>query len=425
MRILIVNTSENTGGAAVAAHRLMEALNNNGEKAKMLVRDKQTDDISVVELPHSWRQRWNFLRERLTIFRHLGFKRTNLFGIDIANTGTDITKLKEFKEADVIHLHWINQGMLSLKSIRKIVESGKAIVWTMHDAWPMTGICHVTLGCHAFHSRCQNCKYLAFHHRDKDLSTKIWKQKKLLFEKSNIYFVACSHWLEVEAKKSSLLKGKQITNIPNPIDTRQFYPGDKTKARAAFQLPQDKRLLLFAAQRVTNQFKGIDHLEEACRQLAEQNPEIKDKLALMILGGNSSDCEFNASGFEVFPFDYTTDTHKIVQIFQAADAFVLPSLSENLPNTIMEAMACGVPCIGFKVGGIPEMIDHRRNGYIAKYRNAEDLAEGIKWVLFDADWNTLSIEALHKVQRRYSQQSVALDYIEVYNEAIVSKDLKI
>lgn len=425
MRILIVNTSERTGGAAVAAHRLMEALNNNGEKAKMLVRDKQSDDISVVELPQSWRLRWNFLRERLTIFRNLGFKRTHLFGIDIANTGTDITRLKEFKEADIIHLHWINQGMLSLKNIRKIVDSGKPIVWTMHDAWPTTGICHVTLGCRNFQTECGQCKYLDRRHPGKDLSTLVWKQKQQLYAKSNIYFVACSHWLESEAKKSALLKGMHITNIPNPIDTRQFHPGNKNEIRKQLNLPADKRLLLFAAQRVNNQFKGMDYLEEAFRLLAERQPELKQQLALMILGGNSTECEFKPSGFEVFPFDFTTNTHQIVQYFQAADGFVLPSLSENLPNTIMEAMACAVPCVAFKVGGIPEMIDHRKNGYTAKYRNAEDLAQGISWLLFEADYNTLSREALSKVQRKYSQQSVALDYIELYNEAIVSKNLKI
>ena len=136
MRVLIVNTSENVGGAAVAANRLMDALNNNGIKTKMLVRDKATDNITVAQLDKSWRQRWNFLWERFVIFCHLRFKRDNLFQIDIANAGTDITRTREFREADVIHLSWVNQGMLSIGGIKKILASKKPVVWTMHDLWP-------------------------------------------------------------------------------------------------------------------------------------------------------------------------------------------------------------------------------------------------------------------------------------------------
>ena len=136
MRVLIVNTSEKTGGAAVAANRLMEALNNNGVKAKMLVRDKATENITIASLPHSPLLQWHFLWERWRAFWHLHFSSVHLWEIDLACAGSDITKLREFKEADVIHLSWINQGMLSLKSIRKIIKSGKPIVWTMHDIWP-------------------------------------------------------------------------------------------------------------------------------------------------------------------------------------------------------------------------------------------------------------------------------------------------
>ena len=143
MRVLIINTSERLGGAAVAASRLMESLKNNGIKAKMLVRDKQTDQISVVGLQRNWWQVWRFVWERIVIWKANRFKKNNLFAVDIANTGTDITSLPEFQQADVIHLHWVNQGMLSLNDIRKILKSGKPVVWTMHDMWPCTGICQI------------------------------------------------------------------------------------------------------------------------------------------------------------------------------------------------------------------------------------------------------------------------------------------
>ena len=139
MRILIVNTSELNGGAAVAASRLVAALNNSGVQARLLVNDRQTSNPMVSELPKTLFSRWRFLWERWTIFWHLHFTKHNLFAIDVANAGADITSLPDFKLADVIHLSWINQGMLSLNSIKKIVNSGKPVVWTMHDIWPATG----------------------------------------------------------------------------------------------------------------------------------------------------------------------------------------------------------------------------------------------------------------------------------------------
>lgn len=425
MRILIVSTSEANGGAAVAAHRLMEALNNNGEKVQMLVRDKQSDDISVISLPQQWRRRWDFLWERFSIFRRLHFHKKNLFGLDVASSGTDITKLACFRKADVIHLHWVNQGMLSLKNIQKIVDSGKPVVWTLHDAWPTTAICHVTLGCKHFQSECQLCKYLPDGGSEHDLAWRVWQKKKALYDKSSIYFVCCSRWLEMEAKRSGLLRGQRITHIPNPIDTRIYCPGNQATAREALQLPQDKMLLLFVAQRVTNELKGMSYLEEACKQIVAQHPELKEKMALVVLGGSSDENTIDTGDLEVFSFDYTYNQQQIVKIYQAADAFVLPSLSENLPNTIMEAMACGLPCVGFKVGGIPEMIDHRKNGYVARYKSAEDLAAGICWTLCEADRDALKQAALRKVHQNYSQQVVAMDYIEVYNEAMAAKRLRI
>ena len=414
MRVLIVNTSERTGGAAVAANRLMEALNNNGVKAKMLVRDKLTNSLTVSALPASWRLRWHFLWERLVVWMHLHLKREHLFEIDIANCGTDITRLPEFQEADVIHLHWINQGMLSLKNIRKILESGKPVVWTMHDIWPATAICHLTLGCHYFINRCANCKYLPGGGGSSDLSSRIWQKKQQILADGNIYYVACSRWLESEAKSSALLKGQKITSIPNPIDTHIYKKGNKQEARQRLGLPLDKKLILFASQRVTNVNKGMSYLVDACRQLGDLT---KDLCEVVILGGHAEEV-LEQLPMKAHPLGYINDEQRVVDVYNAADVFVLPSLSENLPNTIMEAMACGVPCVAFKVGGIPEEIDHLKNGYVAAYRDAADLAKGIAWVLQEADYESLSSQAVHKVTHCYSQQSVVVKYLDVYQQAM-------
>ena len=415
MRVLIVNTSENAGGAAVAAHRLMETLNKNGVKVKMLVREKVSDGLTIVPLPQSFRLRWNFLWERLCIFLHLHLSRKSLFEIDIANTGTDITALREFQEADIIHLHWINQGMLSLKNIRKILDSGKPVVWTMHDIWPATSICHLTLGCTNFTQRCQHCKYLPNGGGKRDLSARVWKRKEEMLNGHRIHFVACSRWLADEARKSALLRNQPVTSIPNPIDTSVFSPTDKNAARQRLSLPADKRLLLFVSQRVTNRNKGMTFLVDACRKLVAGNPKFRENTGIVILGGHSEELE-NAFELPIFALGYVSDTQKIVDVYNAVDLFILPSLSENLPNTIMEAMACGKPCIGFEVGGIPEEIDHLKNGYVAKFMDADDLAKGIHWVLDEADYQSLSQSALQKVARNYSQQNVAARYIELYSE---------
>ena len=413
MRVLIVNTSERTGGAAVAANRLMKALNNNGVKAKMLVRDKESDTLTIVGLPKSPMLHWHFLWERFVIFCRLHFSRKHLFEIDLAYTGSDITKLREFQEADVIHLHWINQGMLSLNGIRKILRSGKPVVWTMHDIWPATGICHLTLGCHYFVSRCANCKYLPGGGSSNDLASRVWQKKQQMQADENIYYVACSRWLESEAKSSALLKGQKITSIPNPIDTHIYKKGNKEEARQRLGLPLDKKLILFASQRVTNENKGMSYLIEACRQLG-------DLCEVVILGGHAEEVVAQLP-MKAHPLGYVNDEQRIVDVYNAADVFVLPSLSENLPNTIMEAMACGVPCVAFKVGGIPEEIDHLKNGYVAAYRDANDLAKGIEWVLQKADYEALSQQAVHKVMQCYSQQSVAVKYLDVYQQAMAFK----
>ena len=412
MRVLIVNTSERTGGAAVAANRLMMALNNNGVKAKMLVRDKESESLTVVGLPKSPMLNWHFLWERLVISFRCRFSRKHLFEIDLANTGSDITRLREFQEADVIHLHWINQGMLSLSDIRKILKSGKPVVWTMHDIWPATAICHLTLNCRNFTTYCRNCRLLPGGGSSNDLSSSIWRKKQKMLGDGTIYFVACSHWLEQEAKASALLKGHKIASIPNPIDTHIYHPGDKKAARKNLGLPEDKRLILFVSQRVTNKNKGMDYLIEACRQLEDYE--------VVILGGHAEEV-VDQLPLKAYPLGYVNDERRIVEVYQAVDVFVLPSLSENLPNTIMEAMACGVPCVGFKVGGIPEEIDHKRNGYVAEYRNPDDLARGIRWILSEADYEQLSQEAVRKVAHSYSQQSVAISYLDVYHQAMAFK----
>jgi glycosyltransferase involved in cell wall biosynthesis len=421
MRVLIINTSERIGGAAIAANRLMDALRNNGIQAKMLVRDKQTDNITVIGLKKSLWSIWQFVWERIVIWKANHFKQHNLFAVDIANTGTDITTYPEFKEADIIHLHWVNQGMLSLKDLKKILQSGKPIVWTMHDMWPCTGICQHARECDKYHKECHHCPYLYNGGAKKDLSHQTFKKKKELYQLSPITFITCSQWLKERAGQSALLEQHPIVHIPNPIKTNLFTPRNKVEARQKCNLPTDKKLILFGSVKITDKRKGIDYFIESCKILAEKHPELVNNLGVAVYGKESEQLK-SLVPFQVYALDYISHEKELVNVYNAVDLYVTPSLEENLPNTIMEAMACGIPCVGFNVGGIPEMIDHLHNGYVADYKSAEDFANGIHWTLSESEYQSLSEEARRKVTSSYSESTIAKKYIEVYNKIIGHHD---
>ena len=415
MRVLIINTSERMGGAAIAAHRLMDALRNNGIQAKMLVRDKQTDRVTVIGLKKSLWQIWRFVWERILIWKANHFKKHNLFAVDIANTGTDITVLPEFKQAEIIHLHWINQGMLSLKDLRKILLSGKPVIWTMHDMWPCTGICHHARECDKYHQECQCCPYIYKGGGKKDISYQVFKTKQELYKLAPITFITCSQWLKERASQSALLTNHSVINIPNPINIGLFKPRNKQKARERRALPTDKKLILFGSAKITDKRKGIDYFIESCKILSEKYPEVVKEWGVVVYGKESEQLK-PLVPFEVYPLNYISSEKELVDVYNAVDLFVTPSLEENLPNTIMEAMACGIPCVGFNVGGIPEMIDHLHNGYVADYKSAEDFANGIHWALSEGEYPSLSEAACRKVVTSYSESAIAKKYIEVYNK---------
>lgn len=409
MKILHINTSDIRGGAAIAAFRLMNALNANGQQAKMMVREKLSDNDNVIQVGGNLSNRLNFLAERTRIFAYNRFSRKNLFDVSIADRGLSIVNHPVFKEADVIHLHWINQGMLSLKEIDRILASGKKVVWTMHDMWPFTGICHHAAGCNRYESNCGRCPYLAAP-SPQDLSHQRFRIKQNVLAHGKITFVACSRWLKELAEKSPLTRGHHLLSIPNPIDTMRYRPMDKKEMRDRMGLPQEKKLLLFAAANASDLRKGTSYLIEASQILAKQGNDIH----MLIAGKQAEEMQQHlalpstALGY-VKPDDMPA-------LYNAADLYVTPSLLENLPNTIMEAMACGTPCVGFDTGGIPEMIDHLKNGYVARYKDAVELENGIRWALQEEVHSSLSASARQKVVELYAEEHVTQKYLKIYAE---------
>ncbi|MCD7972074.1 MAG: glycosyltransferase family 4 protein [Candidatus Azobacteroides sp.] len=418
MKIVLINTSDKKGGAAIACYRLMKALQAIGSDAKMLVRDKQREDQDVISFSCSPFQKLkNFIRfiwERFIIFFNNGFSRKNLFSVSLADTGTNLSGHPLVKEADIIHLHWFNQGALSLKDIRALIKTEKPVVWTLHDMWALTGICHYSGTCAKFKEICNNCYFLRFP-SDKDSSYKTFVKKKGLYKKGEIQFVACSNWLKETGKNSSLLSGQKIISIPNPINTKVFRPLDKTACRKMFCLPTEKKIILFGAMKVNDERKGLHYLEHALQLLICEKPFTPDKTEIMIFGAMENNFP-GLSGFVIHSMNFIKDTTKLIQLYNAADIYITSSLEDNLPNTIMEALACGVPCIGFNTGGISEMIDHKENGYLADYKSAQDLAKGIAWCLEEADLNKLSENARRKVLENYQEEYIAEKYLALYKE---------
>lgn len=390
MKVLLISTSECSGGGAIAARRLMVALNKNGVEAKLMVRDKQSDNPSVIKVGSLLPK----YLERLAILPRCGFRPSRLWQTDIANVGISITDTKEFKEADVIHLHWVNQGMISLDEMGKIMSSGKRVVWTLHDEWPYLGVCHYRGDCKR--KECRKCPLLSG-----SLPHFIYARKHAMYERWHPAFVGCSRWITEEAQKA--LPKEWVEHINNCIPAEMYHSIDKIEARHALALPEDKRLLLFCSQKVTDERKGIKYLVEALQLLKE------DGLSLLIVGKDSEKIPLPDS-IKAFRFGSVKE-EMMPQIYNAADAFVTPSLQDNLPNTIAEAMSCGTPCVGFNVGGIPEMIDHMKNGYVASYQDAADLAEGIRFVLN----HDLGAAARSKASVAYNEAEVAELYIDVYH----------
>lgn len=397
MKVVIINTSECIGGAAVAAGRLGKALKQSGIQVDKLVRKG------------TWLNRFRFYWERLIIFLYNHLNRKNLFAVSIANTGTDLSGYPPVRDADIVHLHWINQGFLSLKDIEALVKLNKPIVWTMHDMWPCTGICHHARDCEKFQTECESCFFLKS--KGKDLSTFIFDKKLSLYKDANITFVGCSRWLSDRAKKSYLLRNKTVLSIPNPIDTKVYHLMDQGTARELLGLPLGKRLLLFGALNVTDKRKGIDYLIEALRKIEKQNVEL-------VVFGQVKDDIRGLFPVPIHSMGYLSDESKIVALYNAVDMFITSSLEENLPNTIMESMACGTPCVGFEIGGIPEMIYHMRNGYVANYKDASDLANGIRWILEHEDRQALSEACVKNVQENYTEEVIVMKYLSLYQNIL-------
>ena len=222
-------------------------------------------------------------------------------------------------------------------------------------------------------------------------------------------------WLRERAVHSSLIDRHPLLHIPNPIDTDFFKPVEKKNRK-------DELRILFGAAKITDKRKGIDYFIKACNILKEKHPELSIKV---VCYGQNSEVLSSLVPYSVESKGYVSGDAAIRDLYNSVDLFVTPSLEDNLPNTIMEAMACGVPCVGFDVGGIPEMIEHKETGYVAEYKSAEDFADGIVWTLDKTRYEQLSKASRQKVIANYSEDKVAEQYIRLYQSLSVRQKVSL
>lgn len=413
MNLLILNTTDNQGGAAIATYRLHRGLRSIGINSHLLVQGKKTDDHTVIGPLTKLQKVFAFLRLYLdaiptTLYR----KRQKVIFSPAWLPERLASKLAKFKP-DIVHLFWVNDGFLRIETLKKFKQP---IVWTLHDMWPFTGGCHYDDECRRFKQSCGNCPVL-HSERERDLSRRVWERKRKSWEGVPIVVVATSHWLADMARSSSLFRDQRIEVIPNGIDTEIYKPLNKEAARSAYNLPQDKHLILFSAFNATSdKRKGGQFLVPAIKKMSQAG--WGSKIELIIIGSSAPENPPDF-GMKVHYMGSLHDEISQVLLYSAADVVVAPSMQENLSNTVMESLACGTPVVAFDIGGMPDMIEHQINGYLATPFEPNDLAGGMMWVLENENRrDMLSARARQTVVERFALKTVANRYLALYQNIL-------
>jgi glycosyltransferase involved in cell wall biosynthesis len=407
MKILHLSTYDNFG-AGKATLRLHQSLLKNKVNSTTLVANISTD-ISNVLLTNKFSRAYNFV-ESFVIDR-LNINKSSNFSVN--NTpcfiNNDIKKIAP----DIVNLHWIGQGFLQIEYLKKI---DLPLIWTLHDMWTFTGGCHYSGECNLYTKTCGTCPQLKSN-KERDLSRRVWQRKIRAWKDLNLTIVTPSKWLAECARKSSLCQDSRIEVIPNGLDIHRYKPIDRQQARSILGLSLNAKIILFGAVSATSApRKGFQFLEQALRQLRKESNV--DEAELVIFGA-SQPINPPDLGFKINYLGRLNDDITIALVYAAADVFVAPSVEDNLPNTIIESLACGTPCVSFDIGGMPDLIEHQQNGYLAKSFDIDDLARGIAWVLADSERHQqLSHRSREKVEREFSSNLQAHRYTTLYQELI-------
>jgi glycosyltransferase involved in cell wall biosynthesis len=412
MKVVHVSTYHTFGGAAIAALRLHHALLAAGVESSLLVQETERPEANVEGFYKGFIEKKlafaRFVAERL-YFASQEKDKTVRFHFSPLWAGADISTHPLVQHADVIHLHWVNFGFLSLRSLEKLFALGKPIIWTMHDMSTFTGGCHYSRDCDRYLNHCHHCPYLRKPSAH-DLAFRVFERKKQLFKNARLTLVSPSKWLADLAQKATTTQHLDVFPIPNLIDNQHFCPQNKEEAKRKLGLSPTKKWILFAGVNTQDPRKGFGYFKEATRLLKNKANEWG-----VVVFGKSDPVVMAELDLEVKALG-SIPSHKVVSIHQAADVMVVPSLEDNYPNTIIEAMACGTPVVGFDTGGIPEQILHLETGYVAQLQSAEDLAQGIQFVLQSPDYEQLSNRNHQLIAQRNAPSVVVNQFLHLYQK---------
>ena len=419
MKVTIINKSDSTGGAAIVSRRLTEALRAAGIEASMLVAEKLSDFPWVTQAASPKREKIPFLAERLKIFIHNGFNRSDLFKVDTASDGLPLWNHPLVKEADVICLNWVNQGFLALKGVERILQTGKPVVWTMHDMWNMTGICHHAGHCLNWEKECGNCRFLGSKSSPRDISHKVWLRKHAICEKATssssvkLHFVAVSNWLAQLARRSSLLSSASLSVIPNAFPLPPAPPG---------HAPHDKFRIVMGAARLDDPIKGLPILVKATQLLKQLHPDEARRMELITFGAVRNQEALDGIGIAHRHLGMLHGESNIRRVYLNSDAVVSASLYETLPGTLVEGLAYGCIPVSFNRGGQSDIVTHLDTGYIAEFdpditTAASNLCNGILWSFNHAD-EDMRIKMYNSALKKFDSQVIAGEYIKLFSHLL-------
>ncbi len=416
MKVLLLNTNDSGGGAAIGAVRLTNALNKAGINATLGVVNKKSNNPYCIDLmkKHIFFKRAFFAILEKLLFSFFKTSNTILHSLNWYSK-IDIKKINS-SDYDIVHLHWINGNMISICDIAKIT---KPIVWTMHDSWACCAAEH--------HPNIleNDVRYTqGYTHTNKPKSTKgldicrwVYKRKEKYFTDMNkMQFIAPSNWECSVLKSSKLFGSNKCTVIHNLIDKNIFKPlSNVDEIKKKIGLSANKKIIGFgAAYDIDNpkSLKGGKYLLEALKKLP--NP---DEYQFLVFGPADEKFARNL-GIKAFYMGYISDPMTMAELYNVCDVFVCPSIIENLPYTCLESICCGTPAVAFATGGIPDVIEHRYNGYLAKPFDIDDLANGILYVLENRI--SLSQNALIKAAKDFDCRTLIQKHIEVYESLLAN-----
>lgn len=419
MNILHINTQDNVGGAARAMYRLHKGLQWSGHMSQLLVghQTRLEPDIGSIN-----RQAGPFRTAADKMLDRIGLQLERWWGIDkwSYRNSWHIPQTPFFRQADVINLHNLHGGYLNLRVLPELARH-KPMVWTLHDMWALTGHCAYSYDCERWRSGCYDCPLLKEPGRQTiepkptptDRTRRTWSMKRGLYERSPLYIVTPSKWLQKLVEGSILADSLAIQCIPYGLDLASFRPLEQATARRALDIPHEARVVMFMAYDVVHGRKGFDYLLDALAGLADT-----DSIYLLTIG-NHDRLEPQAERFRLRTLGYLSDERLQRLAYTAADAFVFPTLADNQPLVLIEAMACGTPLISFNVGGVSEIVRHMETGYLARYKDAADLAQGIQLLLDDASLRgQLGRRCREIAEIEYALGLQAQRYVEVYERAV-------